>query len=130
MTIPFYCVAFAMVWVLMTKGPLTVAMARLEGGYDNRHPRMQQAQLTGWGARALASHQNAFEAFPMFATGVLIAHVGHGDAGWAATLAVTHVVARVVYSGLYLMDIHLLRSLVFTIGWLCSVSLALLPAWQ
>ena len=130
MTIPFYCVVFIMVWVLVTKGPVSVAMARMEGGYDNRHPRAQQAKLTGWAARGVASHQNGFEAFPLFAAGVLIAHVGNGDPGWAATLAVTHVVSRVVYSALYLMDIHWLRSIVFTLGWLCSVLLALLPAWQ
>ena len=48
-----------------SKIPVAIAMHR-NGGYDNRHPRQQQAQLTGFGARALAAHQNAFEALIIF----------------------------------------------------------------
>ena len=43
---------------ILFKAPLAFAMNKL-GGYDNRHPRAQQAQLKGFGARALAVHQNS-----------------------------------------------------------------------
>jgi hypothetical protein len=47
--------------LMLTKIPVGVAQ-HLHGkerngkGYDNRTPRIQQQQLSGWGARALAAH--------------------------------------------------------------------------
>ena len=79
MTVPFTCVAIAFVFLYVSKFPVGLAMARMPKGYDNRHPRDQQAQLTGWGKRALAAHQNGFESFPAFASAVLVSHVGGGD---------------------------------------------------
>jgi len=40
-------------------------------GYNNSHPREQQSKLTGFGARALTAHQNAFESLIIFAPAVL-----------------------------------------------------------
>jgi uncharacterized MAPEG superfamily protein len=75
MTFPLWCLFVAALMLVLTKMPVAVAMHRSSAkGYDNRHPRAQQAALTGWGARALAAHQNMFEAFPLFAAGVLVAH--------------------------------------------------------
>lgn len=54
------CLFIAMLLPYLAKGPVAWAMVKA-GGYDNHHPRTQQAQLTGFGARALAGHQNAFE---------------------------------------------------------------------
>ena len=59
------CLFIAMLLPYLAKGPVAWAMAKA-GGYDNHHPRSQQAQLTGFGARALAGHQNAFESLLIF----------------------------------------------------------------
>lgn len=60
MTILIICLFIAMVLPIVAKIPVAIAMNNA-GGYDNNHPRAQQAKLTGFGARALAAHQNAFE---------------------------------------------------------------------
>ena len=102
MNIPFLCVALAFLLLYLTKIPLAVAMGRSRGGYDNRHPRDQQAALEGWGRRALAAHQNAFEAFAPFAAAVLVAHAAGADPVWSARLALLFIAARIVYTCLYL----------------------------
>ncbi len=129
MTVPFLCVLIALIFTLATKLPLALAMAREAGGYDNRHPRDQQAALTGWGRRALASHQNAFEAFAPFAAAVLIAHAAGADPTWSARLAIAFLVSRVLYTALYLADLASLRSLAWTAGFAATVALMALPLW-
>ena len=64
MTTPFICVLVAYLLIYLPKLPLSAAMAKQPGGYDNKDPRGQQAKLDGWGARARAAHYNGFEAFP------------------------------------------------------------------
>lgn len=129
MSIPILCLILAALLVLATKAPVAVAMAREGGGrYDNRYPRAQQARLTGFGARALAAHQNTIEAFPVFAAGVLAALWGIGDAPLVTWLSVAFVIARVAYAACYWADVHWLRSLSWGVGygvsiWLMALSL-------
>lgn len=73
MSIPFWCVFISALLIYVARIPVATAMNE-QGGYDNHLPRQQQAQLTGFGARAMAAHQNGFEAFILFAVGVLMAH--------------------------------------------------------
>ena len=125
-TVPFVCVVVAFVLIYLTKIPVGVAMAKM-GRYDNEHPRDQQAKLTGWGQRALGSHQNSFEAFAPFAAAVMVAHLGGGSAHASAVLAVVFVVARVVYLLLYLANQSTLRSAVWSVGFFATLGLFLLP---
>jgi uncharacterized MAPEG superfamily protein len=127
MTIPFICVFIAFALVYLSKAPVALAMAKEPGGYDNSDPRGQQAGLTGWARRAVASHQNGFEAFPAFAAAVLIAHLGGADPTWAARLSIAFVTARALYIPLYILDLHSLRSTVWGVGFLATVGLFLLP---
>lgn len=129
MTIPFWCIAIAFVLIYVPKIPLSVAMARQPEGYDNKHPRAQQAKLTGWGARSGAAHQNGFEAFAPFAAAVLVAHVGGGDPAMATILSLVFVGARAVYIGIYLAGGATLRSLVWSVGFGATAALMVLPAW-
>lgn len=129
MSIPFWCIFISAVWIFIAKAPVAKAMAKEgEGHYDNHHPRGQQARLTGFGARALAAHLNSFEAFPLFAVGVLMAHVTNTHGILVDVLAVTFVVARVLYLLFYWADLHWQRSLVWIVGLLCSLLLMLTPA--
>lgn len=95
------------------KLPVAVAMFRLDGRYDNRHPREQQARLEGWGKRAIAAHMNAFEGFPLFAVCVLAVLVRNAASSLAVQVAFGVVLARVVYTGLYIADRASLRSAVW-----------------
>ncbi|MGB0514230.1 MAG: MAPEG family protein [Wenzhouxiangellaceae bacterium] len=125
MSIPILCLIFSALLILITRIPVAMAM-REEGGYDNRHPRDQQSRLTGFGARALAAHKNMIEAFPLFAAGLLIALWSGADGPWTSLLAVVFVLARVVYTILYLADFPTLRSMVWTAGYAASVGLMVL----
>jgi len=127
MTIPVLCIFIAFLLNMVSKAPVALAMAREPGGYDNKTPREQQAGLTGWGRRAVAAHQNGFEAFPPFAVAVLVAVAAGADPTWTARIAVVFVAARVLYIPLYILDLDLLRSSVWTVGFLATVALFLLP---
>lgn len=125
MTSMMICLFIAILLPIVSKAPLAMAMNR-EGGYNNRYPRQQQAKLTGFGARARAAHENAFEALIMFAPALLAAVVTQQTGDLAQTLAITFVVARIAYLVCYLADIHWLRSLVWAAGYLCTLGLVIL----
>ena len=130
MTTPFYCLFAMMLLAFLTKVPVAVAQVRVgRGRYDNRDPRSQQAQLSGWGKRALSAHQNTFEAIILFSPAVLISHFAPLDAQQtAATLALVHLGARILYPVLYIADVHLMRSAVWGVGFISALWMALLPA--
>ena len=129
MSIPFWCVLICALLIFVARVPVTKAMKE-QGGYNNHLPRQQQAQLSGLGARALAAHQNSFEAFILFAVGVLMAHTTQ-TAGWLIDgLAVVFVVARVIYLLCYWADLAWQRSLVWCIGLVCSLLLMLSPTFR
>ncbi len=128
MSLPFWCIFVSALLIFVAKAPVARAMQQEGGGrYDNRHPRSQQARLTGFGARALAAHQNSFEAFPLFVAGVLMAHVTGSQGSLVDALALTFVVARVLYLLCYWADWHWQRSLVWALGLLSSLGLMLTP---
>lgn len=91
--------------------------------FDNNKPRDWLARQTGYRARANAAQQNGFEAFPLFAAAVIIAHVVRGPQPLVDMLAMAFVAVRVVYFALYLADKSALRSLVWLIGLICVVGI-------
>ena len=122
MTILIICLFIALLLPLLAKGPVAFAMAKL-GGYNNNHPREQQSNLTGFGARALAAHKNAFESVILFAPAVILALATNNMQQTIVVLAVVHVIARVLYNIFYLLNISLLRSIVWAIATLCSFAI-------
>jgi uncharacterized MAPEG superfamily protein len=122
MTTLIWCLFIAAMLPLLAKGPVALAMAKL-GGYNNNHPREQQSKLTGFGARALAAHKNAFESLIIFAPAVLLAIATHHTGENIALLAIIHVCARIAYNILYLMNIDKLRSLAWFISTACSFAI-------
>lgn len=125
MTIPFLCVIAAFLLNYLSKIPLMIAMGREKGGYDNKNPRDQQANIKGWGRRALGAHLNSFEVAPLFAASVFIGHLTNGNPEWMARLSVYFIVSRVLYIALYVADVDKLRSLVWASGILSSFAIAL-----
>ncbi|MEP1741615.1 MAG: MAPEG family protein [Kangiellaceae bacterium] len=125
MTILIYCLLVALLLPFIAKAPVAFAMNK-DDGYDNKHPRAQQAQLVGFGARALAAHQNAFESLVVFAPAILLAiatnHTGHT----IQYLAITHILARVAYQIFYLLNWDKLRSTVWAIGLIACFAIV----WQ
>ncbi|MBA6230747.1 MULTISPECIES: MAPEG family protein [unclassified Colwellia] len=125
MTILIWCLFAATLLPYLAKAPVAIAMNKL-GGYDNNHPRAQQTQLTGFGARALAAHQNAFESLIIFIPAVLLAIATNTITDSITVLAITHVIARVAYNIFYLLNIGLIRSIVWGIATVSSFAII----WQ
>ena len=106
-------------WCVLVAGLLPyAATVTAKGGarFDNRNPRAWLAVQTGWRARAHAAQLNSFEAFPLFAVAVLLAHHLHAPQARADTLALVFVTARIAYLACYVADLHLLRSIVWAVG--------------
>lgn len=104
----------------IAKVPVAIAMHRLNG-YDNNHPRNQQEKLSGFGARALAAHQNAFESLIVFSPAILIAIATHNTGELIQKIAITYIVTRLVYNILYLLNFSTLRLIVWAISLFCPV---------
>ena len=119
------CLFIAVLLPIAAKAP--VAMAQLKTGrYDNNHPREQQASLTGFGARALAAHQNSFEAIIMFAPCVLAALATNTISDAVIYSSVVFVVARIAYIALYLLNWATFRSTVWFVGLFAGLNIL----WQ
>ncbi|MCU1723028.1 MAPEG family protein [Pseudomonas sp. 5P_5.1_Bac1] len=129
MSIPFWCVLISAVLIFVARIPVSRAMKE-QGGYDNHLPREQQARLTGLGARAVASHQNSFEAFMLFSVGVLMVHTTQTQGFLIDALAIIFVLARIIYLPLYWYDFAWQRTLVWSVGLICSLLLMLSPTFR
>jgi len=119
LTILIFSLIFAALLPYFAKIPLAVAMHKA-GGYDNHHPRDQQAQLKGFGARALAAHQNGFESLIVFAAAILLAIATDTTNETVQLVAMTHIGFRVTYHIFYLLNKDILRSLSWAIAIGCS----------
>ncbi|MCY6488573.1 MAPEG family protein [Leptolyngbya sp. GGD] len=119
-------IAVAVVWIYVPF--LVVAYARAQIGYlTNKEmmaaPRATFDQLPDYGKRATWAHQNALEAFPIFAAAALMAYVTHQTSAWAGWAAIAWIVARFLYPVFYILNLSILRSLMFGIGSVCSFTL-------
>lgn len=119
MTIANWCVLVAALMPFLWTG-----VAKFSGpGFNNRRPRSFQDQLGGWRQRAHWAHQNSFEAFPVFAAGVLIAQQAGAAQGRIDQLALAFIALRVVYGVCYVGDWHIARSLVWALALACPVAM-------
>lgn len=122
MTTLIICLFIATLLPFLAKIPVAIAMHKL-GGYNNKHPRSQQSELTGFGARALAGHQNAFESVIIFAPAIILAITTNHTGNTMEQLAIAHVAARIIYHICYLVNLDIIRSVVWGIAMVCSFSL-------
>ena len=105
---------------------LYTGVAKIAGPrYDNRDVRGWQARLAGLPYRANAAHLNSFESFPLFAAAVLAALATGADVGRVNLLAICYVALRLVYGAVYLMNLSVLRSVVWFAALGCSIAIFL-----
>ncbi|MBD0313356.1 MAG: MAPEG family protein [Microcoleus sp. T3-bin5] len=119
-----YCIAAAAVLIYLPF--LVVAYGRVSVGYDISAPRAMFDKLPDYAQRATWAHQNAFEAFTIFAPAALMAYVTGQNSSLAIGVAIAFIMARFLYSLFYIFNIPLARSLMFAIGSLCSATLFVL----
>ena len=124
MTIALWCVLAAAFMPF-----IAIGIAKWTRGYDNSNPREWEAKLTGRRSRAHAAHLNSFEAFPMFAAGVIIATMTNAPQAVVDAIAVSFIVARAGYLWCYLNDRARLRSLVWLAGFGLSAALFFVAAF-
>lgn len=108
------CIAISAVLVYLPF--LLVGYARLQAGYNMSAPREMFDKFPPYAKRATWAHQNAFESFTLFAPAALMAYVTGQDSGVALGAAIAYVVARLLYSVFYVLDVPLLRSMMFAVG--------------
>jgi uncharacterized MAPEG superfamily protein len=120
------CLLFAALLIYAPRLPIILEMRKMKGGYDNHHPREAQKELPPRGKRAVAAHQNSFEAFTLFAPGVLLCEIRHANVTYAAYLGIAFVAARCLYLAFYLGDIPTARSGIWGVGILATLGLYLL----
>lgn len=125
MSIAFWCVLVAGLLPY-----LAVGIAKLDKSYlrHNDQPRGWEARLQGKQARAHAAHLNSFEAFPLFAAGVLIAANSLAPQTTVDGLAMAFVVARLVYIACYVANLATLRSLVWMAALGVNIALFVIAA--
>ncbi|PSN11171.1 hypothetical protein C7271_24975 [filamentous cyanobacterium CCP5] len=95
---------------------LVVGYGRLQVGYDLSCPRAMFDQLPAYAQRATWAHQNGFESFIQFAPAALAAYITGLDSIWAVGAAIAYLIARTLYPLFYILDVPLLRSLMYAIG--------------
>ena len=79
-----------------------------------------------WAQRLMKAHGNAVENLVVFAALVLAAQVAGVSNGAIATAAMVYFWARIVHTVAYTFGVPWVRTLAFTVGWLCQAVIA----WQ
>lgn len=86
------------------------------GKLDNKNPRQQKEELTGFGARMWAGHKNAHEAFPGFLGGVCCCVAFDVPYSSIAPACLLFTAARLAFHVMYALNIDMLRSFSFILG--------------
>lgn len=115
------CTAFlsAALWILYV-----VAQVKTNGflsRQDYVDPAPRPVPL--WGIRAHRAYLNSVEVFAPFAALVLILHVSGQENGTTAFLAMAFFWLRVIHAVVYWFAVPYIRTLVFSLGFLCVAGL-------
>jgi uncharacterized MAPEG superfamily protein len=124
MTIAELCLLGMVLLTLLVVTPAKVAGKR---EFDNAYPRDPAFYTKGPRARALGAHQNGLEAFPLFAAAVLLAEMRGMPQHIIDGLALAFLGARVAYAVCYLGDRPTMRSIIWTLAFVCNLAIFLLP---
>lgn len=120
-------------WCILIAGVMpvcTVAFSKAGArDYDNAEPRAWLERQNGQRRRADYAHRNHFEAFPFFAAAVLVAEQLQANPQWINILSAIFILARVVYTALYLNNKPTPRSLAWFVGYACVLGLFGLAAF-
>jgi uncharacterized MAPEG superfamily protein len=109
-----YCIAIAAILIYVPF--LVVAYGRVQAGNDIAAPRALFDKLPAFAKRATWAHQNSFESFTLFAPAALMALVTQANSALVAGAAIAYVSARLFYSVFYILNVPVLRLLMFAIG--------------
>jgi uncharacterized MAPEG superfamily protein len=100
-----------------------VLAAKTGKGMNNAKPREYLEHVQGWRRRAHWTQLNHYENFAPFAAAVILCLQTGVDLSQVNLLAISFVVARLIYGFCYVLDFSATRSLVWTVAQACVVSL-------
>jgi len=94
---------------------------KLLGKLDNQHPRIQSSELTGVGARVIASQSNAWEALAFYSATILT--VNASGVAWEqlSIPAMIFCATRIAHPLLYISNQATARSIVVVTGIACCI---------
>ena len=125
MTVALWCVLIAGLMPIVVAG-----FSKARGNYDNADPRRSMLGTEGIQRRLYDAHQNCFEAFPLFAAGVILAEIYDTPGATIDALAVTFVLLRILYVIAYATDKANARSLLWVGALFCTIAIVTSPAWS
>ena len=125
MSIAIICVILAAFLPIIAAGIAKFGPSENTGSapYDNNQPREWLAKQTGLRARANAAQANTFESLPFFYVAIALAMILQAPQARIDVLAIGYLLARVAYIACYVMDWANLRTLVWLLGFACTVAL-------
>jgi len=120
MNIAYWCVLIA---ILMPYG--LVIIARFPGTTfeSNLIPRISAESITGYQQRSYWAHLNGLEAIPSFAAAVIIAQMVNVQQDTINALAMLFIGFRITHAIAYILNLGVLRSLMWACGMACVVSM-------
>ena len=121
MTVPFWCLLIAVILPILWSWVSGYYRQKQFGAVDNKNPRVQNAQLSGAGARAVAAQSNAWEALAIFTAATMASQLLGADAEKMATASMVFIAARIFHGIFYIADKDILRSLSFLVGFGCCI---------
>lgn len=122
----FLLLSISLAAVLVYVPFFAVGYARLKVGYDQSAPRAMLAKLPPYAQRATWAHENAFESMILFAPAALMAYITQQQSTVALGAAVVYLVARALYPVFYIANVPALRSLMFGLANLGTITLYVL----
>jgi uncharacterized MAPEG superfamily protein len=125
-TLAHWCVLVAALLPIVCAGIAKsgqMGKPRRDGGYDNHDPRAWLARQADWRARANAAQANSFEALPFFIGAVIMALQLGAPQARLDVLAFVFVVMRMIYILMYVADLAMIRSIVWTLAFAANVGI-------
>jgi uncharacterized MAPEG superfamily protein len=90
-------------------------------------PRDTHIPLTGMAGRSQRALNNHFEGLILFTIAILIVHLSDSASSLTANIARAYLIARLLYIPAYLFGWVPWRSLIWSVGWLATLLLLLIP---
>jgi len=126
MNISFYCVLIASLLPIVWVG-----YAKITAGFtvrDNANAPEFLSKVKGKSQRAKWAQNNSWEAFAPFAAAVIIAHLCHVEQKLIDCISILFIVMRILFGFFYIYNKPTLRTLTWTVGIGCCISLYYLSA--
>jgi len=102
-----------------------VVVGRVQAGFDVAAPRALFPKLPPFAQRAVWAHENSFETFMPFAAAVLLTLITHVETPTVAIASLSFVIARLLYSIFYIVNVPIGRSLMFGVSTAATITLFL-----